>query len=482
MGNCFSSEKAASPDAQPATPAIRREKAGSLPHIEPTGGKLSTSVELSEKPEEDVPPLPTAIPSVPTVEPQTSTLDSESASPQARKFSEFKNPREPPKTPPQVAAEEHAVRRGSATGTIDSGKAMSADGRSVKESTVEAVEEVEKPEIPEKAASRHASVAPLVATPPSDAEEEKEPSVATEKVEIPATVEEVALPTSPTSAEPVVPAALGKEETTSPVEETAGATKIIPTTAEELAAESSPTDSTLTATEEAVPEEPLSEAKKTSSLPQLNTTLPAAHEATTDAVPATASSTASPSSLKSPHTDLTQQETAQTSPPTSARPMTASSYKGSLSLFPAETKHEPSSSPVIVPITPQNTTIDPSAPPAGLPSRTQSTVDARSEKSKRQSRISRMFSVGVKKDRSIPELPIRTASKKQHAIVEEKAIPPVPAIQTIKAPRPLSNDAKRSSNDASSIPPLASPTEAVSPSLEGRKWNQEGDNESLYCY
>lgn len=223
------------------------------------------------------------------------------------------------------------------------------------------------------------------------------------------------------------------------------------------------------------------DTKATPPLTHLITTIPPSTEGEEFKTAVSHPSTASPSVL-SPKTTLAEAETQQTSAPSSPLPVESSNTKDTpLSITVpkrAESKFNEASDDAgdskleatesaIRPTVSRTSTKD---------SNSHTPLSAVSDKSKRQSRISRMFSTASKKQsRKIspnpPSKRMTLAAMPERSPVREK-IPEVPALTTItttESGRPLSGT------------PTSPGATSPGPILEGRKWKEGEDNESLYC-
>ncbi|KKY15869.1 hypothetical protein UCRPC4_g06055 [Phaeomoniella chlamydospora] len=249
---------------------------------------------------------------------------------------------------------------------------------------------------------------------------------------------------------------------------------------EPVAASSAETTAEVTATETTSP------TKSTAPLSPIITDLPASTEKEQAQI---LTATASPSSLKTPGTTLQPASTKQTTPPTSA-------------ISPPDTEKDAADATIeprtstTVPITPMNTVVTSPSPTTSNPPVSEATQTNKSElqarPSKRTSRLSRMFS---KKDKSALA---RTTSTS----IPQSAVTPAPITEIVEEPassRPSSKKQNRPSplvtrnssrlssshsqtGSTTAGEPPASPSSLVSPTVEGRRYNQDGDNDSLFCY
>ena len=225
------------------------------------------------------------------------------------------------------------------------------------------------------------------------------------------------------------------------------------------------------------------DTKTTPPLTHLVTTIPPSTEAEEFKTAVSHTSTASPSVL-SPKTTLAEVETQQTSAPSSPLAVESSGTKDTpLSITvpkKAESKFNEASDdaadskteatePALRPSVSRTS----SAPKDSSPL---TPLSAISDKSKRQSRISRMFSTANKKQsRKIspnpPSKRMTMPAMPERSPVREK-IPDVPALTTI-----TTTESARPESGTPTSPGATSP----GPILEGRKWKEGEDNESLYC-
>ena len=276
------------------------------------------------------------------------------------------------------------------------------------------------------------------------------------------------------------------ESTESPVPDESAVA--VPVSTDNIQTETSvPAEWPLKTPTEEKPEPKLEETKETDTTPQLThliTTFPPSDAVQPSSSTVPDPSTASPSSGAGTKTELTEQETQQTTPPASDIVAESPILHDAPVLIPVGSNTSKSKFHEAADLHDKTELKDEKAESVSSPvSRIHTApqeptpVSPATTAAKRQSRISRMFSVGSKKNSDskrvsiLPAIPKADSTKQTTmAAIKEKTRPTslAPFTPLKEEERPVSNNGL-----AGDLP---------SPVVEGRKWKEEDDNSSLFCY